>query len=108
MAVDPEWKTEEPFKRGTCSSDHFDTEHLPRIGETLSLLQPEGDLVLPGKVANIETRMGFKRITREGLTRVVANSLVTVWLEPYIADQGQAERLRETLGRMGLKNWQEA
>ena len=111
IVVEQEWKTEEPHLRGMVSTDQFYTEHLPRIGETLSLHDPEKDPLLPtkvlhAKVVDIDTRMGFSRKKREKHSRLEANSLVVITLEAYIAPEGCVEVAKPHLGRVGLKNWE--
>jgi len=110
LMVDPEWKTEEPVKRGTVSSEPFVTDHLPRMGETLSLQDSEGTTV-GGVVEEIETRMDFSTCgTYKNEAGVVlqVNSLVLIRLKPLHVAEGALERFRENMAALGLKNWQEA
>lgn len=110
LMVDPEWETEEPVKRGTARSEPFVTDHLPRMGETLSLQDSEGTTV-GGVVEEIETRMDFStRGTYKNEAGVVlqANSLVLIRLKPLHVTEGALERSQENMAALGLKNWQEA
>jgi hypothetical protein len=111
IVVEPEWKTEEPHKRGTVNTDPFYTEHLPRIGETLRLHISETEAPPPSKafcakVVDIETKMGFSRKKRSDSSRLEANSLVIITLEAYMAPGGCVEIAKGHLGRVGLKNWE--
>ena len=111
VTVEPEWKIKTPVLRGKVGTDQFYTEHLPRIGETLSLHCPEPEPALPrkvlrAKVVDIETRMGFSRKKRDNQTRLEANSLVVITLEAYMAPEGCVEIAQQHLGRVGLKNWE--
>jgi hypothetical protein len=111
LVVEPEWKIETPVKRGMVGTDQFYTDHLPRIGEILSLHCPEPEPALPSKVlrakvVDVETRMGFSRKKRNDFSRLEANSLVVITLEAYMAPEGCVEIARQHLGRVGLKNWE--